>query len=394
MIKYIDSINLENKRVLIRVDFNVPLTQKGTVADDSRIRACLPTIRYALEHKAHVILASHMGRPHAKPEPKYSLAPVAEKLTEIFPDYDIILPEDCVGDGIRKLTLDMRPNQIILLENLRFHPGEETNDERFAKKLAALCDVYINDAFGASHRAHASVVGTPSFVAERGAGFLMKHEMEFLGKLTGSPDRPFVAILGGSKVSDKIDVIENLLNKVDQLLIGGAMSYTFLAAQGKKLGNSLVETEKIYAAKKTLTRAQTKGIPVLLPVDHIIAKELDPNAPTKITTSEEIPPGWIGLDIGPKTVEMFIQELQKAKTIFWNGPVGVYEHTVFAQGTLAIAKALANCKATTVVGGGDSAAAVYDAHVADKISHISTGGGASLEFVKGLELPGLKALEI
>lgn len=394
MIKYIDDINLENKRVLIRVDFNVPLTQKGTVADDSRIRACLPTIRYAMEHKAHVILASHMGRPNGKPNPKYSLAPVAEKLADIFPDYDIIFPEDCVGDGIRKLTLDMRPNQLILLENLRFHPGEEINDERFGKKLASLCDVYINDAFGASHRAHASVVGTPSFITERGAGFLMKHEIEFLGKLTGSPARPFVAILGGSKVSDKIDVIESLLNEVDQLLIGGAMSYTFLAAQGKKLGNSLVETEKIHAAKKALTRAQNKGIPILLPVDHIIAKELDPNAPTKITTSDEIPPGWMGLDIGPKTVEIFIQALQKAKTIFWNGPVGVYEHTVFAQGTLEIAKALAACKAITVVGGGDSAAAVYDAHVADKISHVSTGGGASLEFVKGLELPGLKALEM
>ena len=394
MIKYIDELDIAEKRVFLRVDFNVPLTQKGTVADDTRIQACLPTIRYALEKKAHLILASHMGRPKGKKDPKYSLAPVAERLAEIFPDYEILFPEDCVGDGIRKLTLDMKPNQILLLENLRFHPEEEENEEKFVKKLASLCDVYINDAFGSSHREHASVVGLPQLISQRGAGFLMKHEIEFLTKVSRSPERPFVAILGGSKVSDKIEVIENLLNQVDKLMIGGAMAYTFLAAQGKKLGNSLVETEKIHSAKKALARAETKGIKILLPIDHVIAKELDPNSPTKITPSHQIPHGWMGLDIGPKTLELFIKNLDGAKTIFWNGPVGVYEHTAFAQGTLGIAKAVASCKAITVVGGGDSAAAVHDAYVAEKITHISTGGGASLEFVKGIELPGVRALEV
>ncbi len=394
MIKYIDEISLTNKRVFIRVDFNVPLTEDGKVADDSRIRACLPTIQYALKNKAFVIAASHLGRPKGEKDPRFSLAPVAARLMELLQIPEVTFPEDCVGDGVKKLSQEMKPGQVMMLENLRFHKSEEQNEERFAKKLASLCDVYINDAFGAAHRAHASTVGMVPFVKEKGAGFLMKRELEFLSKIVANPTRPFVALLGGAKVSDKIGVIENLLNRVDALAIGGAMAYTFLAALGYKLGNSKIESDKIFTAKKVMERAQTKGIPLLLPLDHVITQKLDGSSATETTQNIGIPEGWMGVDVGPKTLEAFAKQLSIAKTVFWNGPVGVYEIEKFAQGTYNIAKTIAGLKATTVIGGGDSASAIAQFNLTDKITHISTGGGASLEFIEGKILPGLKALEV
>ncbi|MBI5299579.1 MAG: phosphoglycerate kinase [Deltaproteobacteria bacterium] len=391
-IKYIDEIQLTNKRVFIRVDFNVPLNAEDQVADDTRIKASLSTIQYALKHKAIIILASHLGRPQGERNAKYSLAPVAERLMELLELPSVIFPEDCIGDGIKKLSLEMKPGQVMMLENLRFHKEEEENDENFAKKLASLCDVYINDAFGTAHRAHASTVGMVKFAKEKGAGFLMKKEIEFLNKIVLNPAHPFVAILGGAKVSDKIDVLSNLLNKVDSLSIGGAMAYTFLAALGAKVGNSKIEKEKIFLAKKALERAKTKGIPILLPVDHMIAQSLDANAPTKITEGTDIPEGWMGVDIGPKTADLFSKSLEKAKTIFWNGPLGVYEIDKFAQGTYSVARATASMKGVKIVGGGDSVSAIIHAGLESKITHISTGGGASLEFIEGKKLPGLKAL--
>ena len=392
-LRCIDEISLKGKRVFIRVDFNVPFTADGKVADDSRIRESLPTIKYALENGARVILASHLGRPKGEKSQKYSLAPVAEHLTKIFSDYEVLFPEDCVDYSVKKLVADMQENQIILLENLRFHKGEELNDETFAKSLAGLCDVYINDAFGTAHRAHASTVGIVAFVKEKGIGFLMRKEIEFLSKVTQKPARPFVAILGGAKVSDKIGVVENLLGRVDKLLIGGAMSYTFLAAKGVGLGKSLIEKEKVHTAKKILDRAATKGVPILLPVDHVIAQECKEGAPTQITSDTRVPDGWMALDIGPKTVEQFTEALKGSKTLFWNGPLGVYEIPAFAKGTQSLAQALVQTHATTIVGGGDSAAAVHETGLADKITHISTGGGASLEFVEGKKLPGIVILE-
>lgn len=392
MIKYIDEIPLTNKRVFIRVDFNVPINSEGRVDDATRIKASLPTIQYALKNKAIIILASHLGRPKGERNAKYSLAPVAERLMELLELPSVIFPEDCIGDGIKKLSLEMKQGQVMMLENLRFHKEEEENDETFAKKLASLCDVYINDAFGTAHRAHASTVGIVKFVKEKGAGFLMKKEIEFLNKIVLNPAHPFVAILGGAKVSDKIGVIENLLNKVDSLSIGGAMAYTFLAAFGAKVGNSKIEKDKIFLAKKALERAKTKGIPILLPVDHIIAQSLDANAPTQITEGIDIPEGWMGVDIGPKTADLFSKSLEKAKTIFWNGPLGVYEIDKFAQGTYSVARAVASMKGVKIVGGGDSVSAIIHAGLESKITHISTGGGASLEFIEGKKLPGLKAL--
>lgn len=393
MIKFIDEIPLANKRVFIRVDFNVPLTDDGKVADDTRIRASLPTIQYALKQKGIVILASHLGRPKGERNAKYSLAPVAERLMELLGLPSVTFPEDCVGNGVKKLSLEMRPGQVMMLENLRFRKEEEANEEHFAKKLASLCDVYINDAFGSAHRAHASTVGMVHFAKEKGAGLLMKKEVEFLNKVVVNPLHPFAAVLGGAKVSDKIAVIENLLNKVDSLAIGGAMAYTFLAAQGAKLGNSRIEKEKIFMAKKIMERAKTKGIPLLLPLDHVIAKSLDKDTPTETTEGAGIPEGWMGVDIGPKTVAAFARAMEGAKLIFWNGPLGVYEIDKFAQGTYSVARAIAASKGTKIVGGGDSASAVVKAGLESQITHISTGGGASLEFIEGKKLPGLKALE-
>lgn len=393
MIRYIDQLALEDKRVLMRVDFNVPLTPQREVADDARIRAALPTVRYALDHGAKVILCSHLGRPKGSVDPKYSLAPVAERLSELLPGTSVILADDCVGSGVRKAAADLQPGQILLLENLRFHAGEEANDEAFSRQLAGLCDVYVNDAFGAAHRAHASTVGAARLVQERGAGFLMRDEIDFLSRLLAKPARPFIAILGGSKVSDKIKVIDALLQRVDVLCIGGAMAYTFLSADGASVGASRVEADRVATARSLLDKAVQRGVEILLPVDHVAAKGLDGAGRTEVS-GRDIPPGLMGLDIGPKTIAQFKDRIGRAKTVFWNGPVGLFESPPFAAGTLAVAKAMAELRgATTVVGGGDSAAAIAQAGFADDVSHVSTGGGASLEFIEGRTLPGLAALD-
>ncbi len=393
-IKYIDELPIEGKRVFIRVDFNVSM-KDGKIKDDTRIRAALPTIEYALSKGAKVILGSHLGRPKGTGfEEKYSLKPVAERLSELLGDKKVIIPEDCIGDAVKKLAKDLEPGHVMLLENLRFHAEEEKNDENFSKQLASLAEVYINDAFGTAHRAHASTAGMAKFVAVKGAGFLMKKEVENLGKLLTSPERPFVAILGGAKVSDKIAVIENLLNLVNTIIIGGGMAFTFLKARGFTIGKSLFDGENLLVASKILERASSKGINVLLPEDHIVASEISDTAASKTTTDANVPEGLMGLDIGPKTVIAFKEAIASAKTIFWNGPLGVFETEQFAKGTMAIANAVAaNTNAQSVIGGGDSVTAVNKAGVADKITHISTGGGASLEFVEGTKLPGLIALE-
>jgi len=392
-IKYIDELPIEEKRVFIRVDFNVKLDDAGRVTDDTRIRAALPTIRYALEKDAKVILASHLGRPKGKRDPKLSMKPVGARLAELLKDTDVLMPEDCVGDAVRKLAHDMQPGQVMLLENLRFHKEETENDDHFSKQLAELAEVYINDAFGTAHRAHASTEGMVKYVPIKGAGFLMKKEVTSLTELLEKPGKPFVAVLGGAKVSDKIGVIENLMNICDKILIGGGMSFTFLASQGISIGKSLFEEEKLHTAKRILERAQTRGIPILLPKDHVIASECKAGLQTSTTSSAEIPDGMMGLDIGPKTVENYSNEIKGTKTIFWNGPMGVFEIKEFAAGTNEIAKAVAESGAYSVVGGGDSVAAINKAGLADRIGHISTGGGASLEFVEGKKLPGLVALE-
>ncbi|MDO8462394.1 MAG: phosphoglycerate kinase [Deltaproteobacteria bacterium] len=391
-LKFIDQFDLKEKRVFIRVDFNVARNKSGEITDDTRIQESLPTIRYALENKGRVILASHLGRPKGKRSEEDSLINVGERLSELL-GQDVLFPEDCVGDSVRKLVHGLREGQILLLENLRFHKEEEANDGTFAKNLASFADVYINDAFGTCHRAHASTVGMVPYFVERGAGFLVKKELEYLGKLLSRPAKPFIAILGGAKVSDKIGVIENLLSKVDAFLIGGGMSYTFLAAQGIETGSSLKEAEKIHLASKILERAKTRGIPIYLPIDHIVAREASTDSPVEVTPSSAIPVGMKGLDIGPRTLESFLRVIREAKTIFWNGPLGFFELDSFAQGTLAVAKEIAASTAVSVTGGGDSIAAVKKAGVEDKISHLSTGGGATLEFLEGKELPGIKAME-
>lgn len=393
MIKSIDDIDLKDKRVFIRVDFNVPLDAQGHITDDSRIVASLPTLRYAIEQGARVIVASHLGRPKGKRNPTCSLMPVAQRLSELL-DREVLFPEDCLNDAVKRLIGEMKAGDVLLLENLRYHPGEEANDPIFSERLASYADVYINDAFGTLHRAHASTVGMVPLVKERAAGRLVIQEVHYLKKVILEPERPFLAILGGAKVSDKIEVLENLLRKANMIIVGGAMAYTFLKAEGIEVGDSLIEEEKIRAAAKFIERAKNKEIRFFLPIDHVIVKNLEPGAEFETTSGASIPRGWKGVDIGPKTLQLFEKEIPKAKTILWNGPMGVFEMPPFDHGTMAIAHALAESGAITVVGGGDSVAAVKKAGVADKLSHLSTGGGATLEFIEGKILPGLKALEV
>jgi phosphoglycerate kinase len=376
----------------LRVDFNVPLTPAHGVADDARIRASLPTIQHLCERGARLILASHLGRPKGAPDPAYSLEPVGARLAELL-GKDVILADEPVGDGARKVISDVRDGQIGLLENLRFHPGEEANDEPFARALASYADVYVNDAFGTAHRAHASTVGMLKHIADKGAGFLMLKEVEFLSKLLGPVERPYLAVIGGAKVSDKIGVLEALASRVDKMLIGGAMANTFLKAQGKHLGTSKVEEDKLALARSFLKKAEERNVAVLLPRDVVVAASPDDTA-GRVVSVDAVPEGHMALDIGPDTASGFADEVARARTVFWNGPMGMFEKKPFADGTLSMAHAIArNTRAISVVGGGDSAAAAEQAGVVDKLSHLSTGGGASLEFVEGKTLPGIAALE-
>ena len=389
-IRIVDQIDLKGKRVFIRVDFNVPQDEKSNITDDTRILLSLPSIRFVSEAGGKAILASHLGRPKGKKDPKFSLAPVAERLSQLL-GKKVTLAVDCIGGEVQKQIGEMREGEVLLLENLRFHPEEEKNEVAFSKALASLCDVYVNDAFGAAHRAHASTEGMTRFVKVIAAGFLMMKEVESLEKALVNPQRPYVAILGGAKVSDKIGVIQNLLDKVTTLLIGGGMAYTFLKAQGFQVGKSLVEEDQIRFSLNLLEKGKGK-IKFLLPSDHIAAERMDVQAKREIVKNDKIPSEWVCLDIGPETVKTFSEEIKSAKTIVWNGPMGVFEMEPFSQGTFAIAKAIANSSAFSIVGGGDSVAAVNKAGVANKISHMSTGGGASLEFLEGKELPGIEAL--
>ena len=396
----IRDIDLAHKRVFIRVDFNVPLTEDGsTITDDTRIVATLPTIEYALRHKAKVILASHLGRPKGKPNPKYSLRPVVDRLRELLDkqigsSVNVAFAPDCVGEIAEEMAHKLESGQVLLLENLRFHAEEEANDPAFSKQLAALAEIYVNDAFGSAHRAHASTEGITHFLKPSVAGLLMEKEITYLGKALESPEKPFVAIIGGSKISGKIDVLQNLLDKVDTLVVVGGMAYTFQRALGIKTGKSLVEEDRIEMAREALEKAKAKGVKLLLPVDNILADKFAPDASTKEwDCSKDFPEEWQGLDIGPKTVKLIDDVVANAKTIVWNGPAGVFEFPRFAVGTNAIAKAVAaNKNATSIIGGGDSVSAINQAGVADQITHISTGGGASLEFLEGKKLPGVEAL--
>lgn len=393
MMKYptLDKISCQGKTVFVRVDFNVSLNDKGEIRDDTRIRAALPTINELFSKGAKIILASHLGRPKGKPDKKYSLLPVAQRLAEVL-QCEVTMPDDCTGMAVKKLIGEMREKQVVLLENLRFHAEEESNDDGFSQKLAELADIYVDDAFGAMHRAHASTVGMVKTFQEKAMGRLVEKEVNFLSQLLHEPKKPYVVILGGAKVSDKIGVIENLVTVASQIIIGGGMAYTFLKAQGYDVGKSLVEDSKLAQAAKLLDRAKVKGVEILLPVDSIIAERFDVEAQHRVAKNDDNWDGWMGLDIGPASVEIFSQAIARAKTVFWNGPMGVYEMPQFQVGTEAIAKVLSESKAMTVVGGGDSLAAVNKSGYAQKITHLSTGGGASLEFLEGVELPGLKAL--
>lgn len=388
--KTIEDIDVKGKKVLVRVDFNVPLDEKGNITDDTRIRAALPTINYLIQRGAIVILVSHLGRPKGKVQERLRMDPIAQRLAELL-DKEVIKTDDCIGDEPKQAIEDMREGDVLLLENVRFYPGEEANDPEFSKQLAELADVYVNDAFGTAHRAHASTVGVTEYLPAV-SGFLMKKELEYLGKALENPERPFVSILGGAKVSDKIGVIKNLLTKVNYLLIGGGMAFTFLKAKGLEIGRSLLEEDKLPLAGELIKEAEDKGVKLLLPVDVVVAPELKPDAPYKRVKVEEIPPDWMGVDIGEETVKEFSDIIKQAKTAVWNGPMGVFEMEPFAAGTKGIASALAESGAVTIIGGGDSAAAVEQLGYADKMTHISTGGGASLEFLEGRELPGVKAL--
>jgi phosphoglycerate kinase len=385
----VEDLDVASRKVFVRVDFNVPLDGK-TITDDTRIREALPTIKLLLSKGARVILASHLGRPKKDKRAAFSLEPAALRLAELLAQ-DVVLTDDCIGDGARKVVHDLRDGRVAVLENLRFHEGEEKNDETFARELAALADVYVNDAFGAVHRAHASVDALPRVMPVRSAGLLLKKELAALGKLVTAPEKPFVAVLGGAKVSDKIAVIESLFSKVDALLIGGAMANTFLAAQGKSLGKSLVETDKLALARDLLERAKQKGVDIVLPVDVVIADSVDA-AEGQVSAPDGLDAGAMALDIGPASVELFRQKILRARTVFWNGPMGLFEKKPFSSGSTGVAKAIAEASLFSVVGGGDSVAAVHQAGLASRFSHVSTGGGASLELIEGKLLPGVEAL--
>lgn len=401
MKKTIKDMDVKGKKVLVRVDYNVPLNDQQQVTNDKRIVASLPTLQHLLDNNAAIILMSHLGRPKGKAVPSMSLKPVAQRLSELLKK-PVKMASDCIGNDVKQMAKDLKPGEILLLENLRFHPEEEKNDDTFAKELASLGDVFVQDAFGTVHRAHASTAGIVKYVKDAGAGFLVEKELKFLGGALENPARPFLAILGGAKVSDKIDVIENLLSKVESLIIGGAMAYTFLKAQGVETGNSLVEADKLDTARDIMEKANKKNIKIFIPIDHVIVdkinfaeKKVEPGATVKETEGADIPAGFIGVDVGPMTVKRIAPVVLEAKTIVWNGPLGVFEIDQFAKGTIEIAKLVAQASekgATSVIGGGDSIAAVKKAGVEKKITHISTGGGASLEFLEGKELPGIAAL--
>lgn len=389
---FVEDLDCKGKMVFLRVDFNVPLDEKGNVRDDTRIKASLPTLNYLLSQKARLVVASHLGRPKGKVDPKLSLKPVAKRLRELI-QAKVILSPDVVGEKVNQLKKELKEDQVLLLENLRFYAEETANDSCFAKKLAEQVDYYVNDAFGTCHRAHASVVAITQYVRKKAAGYLLKKEVDYLSKAIHSPQKPYVAILGGAKVSDKIPVIENLLNKADDILIGGAMAYTFFKAQGFDVGRSLVEEDKKDLALMLLDKAKEKKVNFVLPQDHILASALEPGAKTMTADSFPFPQELMAVDIGPKTVGKYSEIIARAKTIVWNGPLGVFEVDPFSEGTKKIAQAVANSKAISIVGGGDSVAAVYKAGVSEKITHISTGGGATLEFLANEILPGLEALE-
>lgn len=393
-VKYLDELTLQGKRVFIRVDFNVPLDEQQHITDDTRIREAMPTIRKALELGGKVVLASHLGRPKGA-DKKLSLLPAAKRLTELLgKEHEVLMADDCVGEGVGKMARELKPGQVLMLENLRFHKQEEANDEAFARELASFADVYCNDAFGTAHRAHASTAGMAPFVKEKCAGFLMRKEIEKLGKIVKNPEKPFVVVLGGAKVSDKIKVIENLLPKCNVMLIGGAMAYTFLKAQGATVGKSRVEEDKLPLALRLIELAKQHGVELVLPVDHVVGSSPDEKSEAIDVADRNIPADKMGLDIGSKSRALFTQHIRNAKTVLWNGPMGLFEVAKFAEGTKSVATAMSlNTQALTVVGGGDSAAAINEFGLASKISHVSTGGGASLELLEGLKLPGIAALE-
>lgn len=388
--KTIEDISVEGQKVLVRCDFNVPQDENGNITDDRRIVEALPTIKYLLEHNAKVILCSHLGRPKGEFNIKYSLAPVAKRLSELL-GKNVALATDVIGESAKALSNNLKEGEVMLLENVRFHKEEEANDMGFSKSLAELADLYVNDAFGTAHRAHASTEGITKYLPGV-CGFLIKKEIEVMGTALSNPARPFSAILGGKKVSDKINVINNLLDKVDTLIIGGGMAYTFLKAKGYEIGDSICEEDKIDLAKELMEKAKHKGVNLLLPIDTVVAKEFSADSEFKVVPANEIPAGWQGLDIGPETIELFENELKNMKTVVWNGPMGVFEFDQFAKGTNEIARMLGTLDAITIIGGGDSAAAIEKGGYADKMTHISTGGGASLEFLEGKDLPGIACL--
>ena len=388
--KTIEDIAVAGKKVLVRCDFNVPLDENKNITDENRLNGALPTIKYLVAQGAKVILCSHLGRPKGEFNEKYSLKPVAKRLSEML-GQEVKMAADVIGDSAKALVAELKDGEVMLLENVRYHKEEEKNDAEFSKKLAEFADVYVNDAFGTAHRAHASTAGVADYIPAV-CGYLIQKEIEIMGGALSNPERPFVAILGGAKVSDKIGVIENLLEKVDYLIIGGGMAYTFLKAKGYEIGTSICEDEKLDLARSLMEKAQAKGVELLLPIENVCANEFSNDAERKIVPSDNIPSDFMGMDIGPKTIELFSEVITKAKTVIWNGPMGVFEFSNFAEGTKAVAKAVAESGAITIIGGGDSAAAVEQLGYADKMTHISTGGGASLEFLEGIELPGIAAL--